>query len=172
MATKSTKAKKKTSAEIAAALEKASAIKVPPRSFGKHPGGRPQLYRPEMCAVAIECGRKGFSKVQIAAKLNVSRSMVDEWCVTHHEFSVAISQAMTFSQAWWEAESLKGIRRPASAFNAGLFGKVMAARFPHDYRERTQLYTEPGAPIEQKHSGTVALDASEAYKRMLNGDAA
>lgn len=100
----------------------------------KGPGGRPSLYKPEYCDRVIELGREGMSVVEMAAEIGVSRSTLEEsWPEAHEEFSEAFARARELSQAWWERQGRIGLT--AERFNAQVYSRSMAARFPKDWRE-------------------------------------
>lgn len=120
------------------------------------PAGRPTLYRPEYCEKVIELGKEGNSRVQIAAELGVAKSTLQEWEKEFPEFSVAITRAMTFSQAWWETKGKECLVMPAGAtFQSSVWSRSMAARFPDDWRENSKMehVGKDGGPIE--HTTTV-----------------
>lgn len=101
----------------------------------KKPVGRPTKYDPEMCEKLLIMGRQGYSITEMAAKLCVHRDTLYEWAKVHIEFSDTLLVAMTHSEAWWEHLAHVAIKLPTSAFNTGLWSKIMSARFPHTYRE-------------------------------------
>lgn len=112
-------------------------------------GGRPSDYLPEFCERVIELGRMGKSKAQIAADLDVCRNTLDNWATVHPEFLNALTRARDFAQAWWEDKAQTGLE--TSGFNASLWSRSMAARFPDDYTERQkrELTGANGGPVEQ-----------------------
>ena len=115
------------------------------------PAGRPTLYRTEYCDKVVELGRDGLSRVQIAAEFDVAKSTLQEWEKQYPEFSVAITRAMTLSQAWWEKKGQECLIMPAGAtFQSSVWSRSMAARFPDDWRENSKLeHTgKDGGPIE------------------------
>lgn len=113
--------------------------------------GRPSDYRPEYCERAVELGRQGKSKAQIAADLDVCRNTLDNWAREHAEFLSAITRARDLSLAWWEDKAQSGLE--TSGFNASLWSRSMAARFPEDYTERQkrEVTGKDGGPVEQVH---------------------
>jgi hypothetical protein len=113
--------------------------------------GRPTDYLPEHCERVIELGREGKSKAQIAAELDVCRNTLDNWAKEHPEFLSAITRARDLSLAWWEGEAQSGLK--TSGFNASLWSRSMAARFPDDYTERQkrEVTGANGGPVEQTH---------------------
>ena len=103
------------------------------------PAGRPSDYDPAFCERVIELGEQGFSKVQIAAEFQVAKSTLQEWEKAHPEFSVALTRAMTLSQAWWERKGQDCLIMPTGAtFQGNVWSRSMAARFPDDWRESTK----------------------------------
>lgn len=101
--------------------------------------GRPTKYRPEFCKIVIELGRIGKSKAQIAAdeRIDVSRVTLDEWCTQNPAFLYALTRARDLALAEWENKAENGIA--SVGFNSGLWGRIMSARFPDDYREVREL---------------------------------
>lgn len=111
---------------------------------------RPTDYREEFCGRVIELGRKGKSKAQIAAALDVSRQTLDAWTKAHPEFLDAINAARDLAQAWWEDQGQTGLY--AERFNATAFIFQMKNRFRDDYADATAV----------KHSGAIGtFDASK-----------
>ena len=110
-------------------------------------GGRPTLYKPEYIQRVIEYGKEGRSLTQIAARLDVSRDTIYAWCSEISEFSDAIMRARELAQDWWETQGQSGLAN--REFNAPLWAKSMAARFPQDYTEarRTEISGPNGGPV-------------------------
>ncbi|KAB7765392.1 hypothetical protein [Xanthomonas sp. LMG 12461] len=111
------------------------------------PAGRPTDYRPEYCQKVIELGKQGKSIVQMACELDVVKSTLYVWEETYPEFSDAFTRARQWSQYWWESQGQCGLT--ADKFNASLWSRSMAARFPDDYQERkgVELSAPGGGPI-------------------------
>lgn len=109
---------------------------------------RPTDYREEFCGRVIELGRKGKSKAQIAAALDVSRQTLDTWAQVHPEFLDAVKAARDLALAWWEDQGQSGLH--AEKFNATAFIFQVKNRFRDDYADRTALeHTgRNGGPIE------------------------
>lgn len=136
------------------------------------PAGRPTDYEPDYCEQVIEMGKIGMSLVEMAATLGVAKStLTDLWPVAHPEFKAALTHAKECSQCWWESMGrVNLIMAPQSGtFQASVWSRSMAARFPADWREKseTTLQGVDGAPI--KTESTVVLTSEEAYKKMLGG---
>ena len=118
------------------------------------PAGRPTLYRPEYCELAVELGAQGKSLAQIGAACGVARITLREWCERHEEFAAAIARAKDLSMCWWEEQAHIGMwESPEGArLNPQLWSRSMAARFPDDYREskKTELTGPGGGPIQSQ----------------------
>ena len=112
-------------------------------------GGRPTDYSPEYCEQVVELGKQGKSVVQMACHFDVARSTIYEWASVHPEFSDAFTRAKQHSQDWWETKAQENLA--TSGFNASLWSRSMAARFPEDYTERQkrELTGANGGPVEQ-----------------------
>lgn len=123
----------------------------------KHPGGRPTKYDPAFCERVMELGAEGRSKVEIAFEIGVDRKTLDNWSDVHPEFFHAITRAKLAEQAWWERKGRENIDKPI--FQASMWSRSMAARFPDDWREvsRQERSGPDGKPQEINHSGSVAV---------------
>jgi hypothetical protein len=110
---------------------------------------RPSDYRPEYCERVIELGKQGYSVVEMADELDVSRNTLEtNWPAAHPEFLEALTRAREASQAWWEKAGRTGMLM--SGFNSSVWSRSMAARFPRDWREvkGTEHTGLNGGPIE------------------------
>lgn|SRR5574343_730380 len=127
--------------------------------------GRPSLYKPEYCQVVMDMGREGKSFAQMAAALDIDKDTLYHWRTQHEEFSVALSRARTYAQAWWETKGQDGLSN--RDINPGMYKIAMAARFPDDYSDRSkvELTGANGGPIKSE----VTMTPDEAYKALLNG---
>jgi hypothetical protein len=105
--------------------------------------GRPTGYDPAYCARVIELGKAGKSKVQMAAEFDVCRNTIENWARDNPEFLSALTRASTHAQAWWENAGQTGIS--ADKFNGSVWSRSMAARFPEDWREKTEQNVNHGA---------------------------
>jgi DNA-binding XRE family transcriptional regulator len=126
------------------------------------PAGRPTDYRPEYCASVVEFGRMGKSLTWMAAELGVAKSTLQLWEKEKPEFSVAMTQARALSQQWWEdAGQQSMLLSPGQGtFNASVWSRSMAARFPEDWRENkgVELTGAGGGPVEVRQVTFVAPD--------------
>ena len=117
------------------------------------PAGRPSKYRPGYCETVLELGAQGCSVVEMAAEIGVSRSTLEtEWPAAHEEFSEAFAQARQLSQAWWEKQGrVNLVMAPGmGTFQATVWSRSMAARFPADWRENkgVEVTGAGGGPIK------------------------
>ncbi|WDI91931.1 hypothetical protein JH280_11335 [Xanthomonas campestris] len=96
----------------------------------------------------VRLGKEGKSVVQMACAIDVAKSTLYLWAETIPEFSDAFTRAKQWAQDWWETQGQCGLT--ADKFNAALWSRSMAARFPEDYQERkgVELTGASGAPLE------------------------
>jgi AcrR family transcriptional regulator len=121
----------------------------------KGPGGRPSLYKPEYCERVLELGREGMSVVEMAAEIGVSRSTLEEhWPAAHEEFCEAFARARELSQAWWERQGRVGLT--AERFNAQVYSRSMAARFPKDWRESKNVDSTVNVQLDEKKQAKIS----------------
>lgn len=102
---------------------------------------RPSTYDPSFCDQVIELGKLGLSVVEMAAQIGVSRNTLEtNWPEQHPEFLEALTHARECSQAWWESMGrVNLVMAPQSGnFQASVWSRSMAARFPNDWREKTE----------------------------------
>ena len=113
-------------------------------------GGRPTAYDPAYCDDVIEYGRAGKSLTWIATELGVVKQTIHNWMAEHPEFLDAMTRAKELSQRWWEDKGQEGV--DADKFNASVWSRSMAARFPDDWREirGTELTGKDGGPLAVK----------------------
>lgn len=115
--------------------------------------GRPTDYKPEYCERVIELGRLGMSVVEMAADIGVARNTLEQlWPAANPEFLQALTHARECSQAWWESMGRTNLIMPPQTgqFQASVWSRSMAARFPKDWREKNETaHTGPnGGPLE------------------------
>jgi len=122
--------------------------------------GQPTLYVPEHCETVEALGAQGKSITVMAATIGVSRDTIYEWAKVHPEFSDALTRARLLSQMWWEDTGQNAMFMPG--FNASVWAKSMAARFPDEWRDntRTELVGKDGGAIQHDH--TVGLSTETA----------
>lgn len=116
------------------------------------PAGRPSSYDPSYCDLVIELGKNGYSVVEMAAHIGVARGTLEaNWTAENPEFLASFTQARLHSQAWWEAIGRDNLIMPqgSGTFQASVWSRSMAARFPADWREsnKTELVGNGGEPL-------------------------
>lgn len=98
--------------------------------------GRPSDYDESYCEKVIEFGEQGKSITWMAAELGVARQTIHNWAASHPEFLDALDRAMAKSQQWWEDSGQTNMM--GQGFNASVWSKSMAARFPEDWRDNSK----------------------------------
>lgn len=98
---------------------------------------RPSKYDPAFCEKVIEWGRQGKSRAWICAELNVVRQTLKNWEADFPDFLVAMERAKILEQQWWEDEGQSALR--LQGYQASMWSRSMAARFPDDWREKSEL---------------------------------
>ncbi len=124
------------------------------------PAGRPSVYTSEFCERVIEYGSAGKSLTWIAAEIGVSRETIYRWMEEIPEFSDAMTEAQLRSQQWWEDAGQRGMEQ--TGFNAAIWSRSMAARFPKDWRENKGVELSGGVKVEtatkeQRDAATAAV---------------
>lgn len=121
---------------------------------------RPTEYKQEYCEQVIEYGKQGKSLAWIAAELDVVKQTLFNWCDVHPEFLDALTRAKQESQRWWEDAGQVGMVAPG--FNASIWSRSMAARFPDDWREQKglELTGAQGGPVQIQKIERTIVDPS------------
>lgn len=103
------------------------------------PRGRPTSYDPGYCELVINYGGQGKSRAWIAAQLGVVPATVDNWEKAHPEFLGAMTRAKVLEQQWWEDVGQTClVMEVGKSFSQSTWSRSMAARFPKDWREKTE----------------------------------
>ena len=125
------------------------------------PAGRPSKYDPSFCDLVIEWGAEGKSVAWMAANLDVSKDTIYQWVKDYPEFSDSLTRARTKAQAYWEDAGQNGMT--SKEFNASIWSRSMAARFPEDWREKseTAVTGAGGGPLE--HAITLEVKGVSAH---------
>jgi hypothetical protein len=87
---------------------------VPPANNGKHPGGRPSLYTPELVAEICKGLEAGNMRRAVAAYCGINKDTIQDWLNNKPEFSAQVRKAeakaeyrcvikVMFGQAGWQA---------------------------------------------------------------------
>ncbi|NDC76065.1 hypothetical protein EBZ70_12525 [bacterium] len=72
----------------------------------KHPGGRPTIYRPEMCQQLIQAMAGGLSAEAAAAKIGIGGRTLFSWQAQHPEFQQAIQEGRHRALLFWEERAI------------------------------------------------------------------
>ena len=99
--------------------------------------GRPTKYSPEVGEVVFDLMDDGLSVVQVARKLNVSRSTIYKWAEDNSDFSDTLTRAREASEAFWEYKFTSMMQSRASDSSQSLIKLYFASRF--SWRENDQL---------------------------------
>lgn len=129
------------------------------------PAGRPTDYRPEFCEIVKELGKQGKSLAEIGSELGIVRSTLLSWERENPEFSEAMALARLYSQGWWESIGRNHVveDKDGAKVNSSLYSRSMAARFPDDWREKTEQ------KIDQTLQLTPMSEAEAAiYEKYIN----
>lgn len=81
----------------------------------------------------MDYGRQGYSMVQIAVALEISRSTFYLWIEKHKAFSDTVKAARDASQAFWETMGMKLAKSGEGNATAYIF--QMKNRFRDDYKD-------------------------------------
>lgn len=112
------------------------------------PAGRPSDYEPAFCARIIELGEQGASVVEMAHDIGVTRQTLYNWRDNWEEFFDAFARATEASQVWWEKKGRDSLT--TAGFQSAVWSRSMAARFPDDWREKSELNHKHGLSEEAK----------------------
>src|SRR4029077_11565319 len=82
-----------------------------------------------------DLGKQGKSLVAMACGLNESVEVLEDWGAAHIEFLHGLGEARRHSQCWWEDRGTEGMLAGPGSFNAAIWSRSMAARFPETWRE-------------------------------------
>lgn len=112
-------------------------------------GGRPSVYKEEYCERIVDLGLRGASVVEMAFELGVTKQTLHNWTDAHPDFLDAFTRAKMASQVWWERKGRDGMEKPSQEFQASIWSRSMAARFPEDWTEkqRQEVSGPNGAPV-------------------------
>lgn len=105
-----------------------------------------------MCERVVEWGREGKSRAWIAAELGITKQTLNEWDKQHPLFSESLARAKVLEQKWWEEAGQKNLA--TQGFAQSMWSRSMAARFPDDWREKTD--------------NTTTLEAGDSFATLLS----
>lgn len=128
--------------------------------------GRPSPYREAFCEKVIEWGKYGKSRTWFAAELGVSRKTLLEWRSAYPDFRAALEIADAFSQQWWEDAGQSGMTSE-DPFNAAIWSRSMAARFPEEWREKKDLTVTDDREPSQFDIRLLPAEHREQFRQLL-----
>jgi hypothetical protein len=120
-------------------------------------------YDPKFCKVVLEIGAKGGWTAEMAEACDVNERCIRTWRQKYPEFKEACERAHQKAQAYYEKSARKGMFN--KNFNAGLWGRQMAARHPDMYTEKKR--TEISAQI----SVISGVPRTEDDLKLITGEA-
>lgn len=94
-------------------------------------------YKPEYCKRIVELGKKGKTKSQMAAALNIALSTFNAWMDAHEEFAEAYARADTQARAYMEGLAERGVFLGAR-FNDRAWLAMLRSRWP-DFKDERSL---------------------------------
>lgn len=128
--------------------------------------GRPTKYDPAFCELVIGWGRLGKSLEWMCSELGIVFNTLKAWGEANEEFGEALDLAHLHALRVWEDKGEAGLG--SRDFNANLYSRSMAARFPKKWRESKHIEATGanGAPL----GGDMDIaHLSDEEKRVLAG---
>lgn len=101
--------------------------------------GRPTVYKPEFCQLAIDIMKKGGAKCEVAAAMYVSEDTFYKWVKKYPDFSEAVSIGQSLSEAYWTKLGRDNVitKFKGDSLNAGVYGLHMKNRFNWSDKNKT-----------------------------------
>ena len=134
----------------------------------KHPGGRPTLYRREMCNRLVEAMGKGLTAEAAAARIGISARSLFYWQQQHPEFLQAIQEGRQRSQLWWEERALAMASGEAGNTQIVMLGLRNRSRAATGWNNDTVKleHTGPeGGPVEVKAEHKIDIESLSHEQR-------
>lgn len=125
------------------------------KKAAKNKGGRPTLYRPEMCQIVVECGKEGKGPAEMASQLGVTRQSMWNWTKVHQEFFDALKRAYDEGLAWWEKKGREATFGGVEGFHATSYIFQMKNRFRDEWRDKIDHDVEFSGDINITLGGNV-----------------
>ena len=106
--------------------------------------GRPTKYKEEFCDQIIPLFEQGMSIREVCANLGIHYDTFNEWRKDPEkkDFSEAIKEGLSLSQAWWETQARKGMWKDKESnleLNPTLWFMNMKNRFAHEWKDRQEV---------------------------------
>jgi hypothetical protein len=134
----------------------------------KHPGGRPTLYRREMCGRLVEAMADGLTAEAAAARIGISARSLFYWQKEHPEFLQAIQEGRQRSQLWWEERALAMANGESGNTQIVMLGLRNRSRAASGWNNETVKleHTGPeGGPIQVEPTHKIDIEALEPEQR-------
>jgi hypothetical protein len=134
----------------------------------KHAGGRPTLYRREMCDRLVEAMAGGLTAEAAAARIGISARSLFYWQQQHPEFLQAIQEGRQRSQLWWEERALAMANGEAGNTQIVMLGLRNRSRAATGWNNDTVKleHTGPeGGPVEVKAEHKIDIESLSHEQR-------
>jgi hypothetical protein len=134
----------------------------------KHAGGRPTLYRREMCDRLVEAMAGGLTAEAAAARIGISARSLFYWQQQHPEFLQAIQEGRQRSQLWWEERALamaNGESGNTQIVVLGLRNRSRAATGWNNDTVKLEHTGPEGGPVEVKAEHKIDIASLEPEQR-------
>jgi hypothetical protein len=134
----------------------------------KHAGGRPTLYRREMCDRLVEAMAGGLTAEAAAARIGISARSLFYWQKEHAEFLQAIQEGRRRSQLWWEERALamaNGESGNTQIVMLGLRNRSRAATGWNNDTVKLEHSGPEGGPVEVKAEHTIDIESLSHEQR-------
>ena len=134
----------------------------------KHAGGRPTLYRREMCDRLVEAMAGGLTAEAAAARIGISARSLFYWQQQHPEFLQAIQEGRQRSQLWWEERALAMANGESGNTQIVVLGLRNCSRAATGWNNDTVKleHTGPeGGPVEVKAEHKIDIASLEPEQR-------
>ena len=119
-------------------------------------------YKKEMCERVIQLYKNGESDVEVAAALNISKSMFYRWIKdpTKAEFAEAVEKGKTLSEVWWQR-----LGRAGAAGKVPIQARVFIANMRNRFGWVENALIDDAAPPNQQNKNVeIMAEALQAIK--------
>ena len=127
----------------------------------KHAGGRPTLYRREMCDRLVNAMSDGLTAEAAAARIGISARSLFYWQQQHSEFLQAIEKGQQRSQLWWEERAIKRRGRSTRSLHSDAGKRIRQVAAPLDDPREERFVT---LYVENPNGTQAAIAAGYAPK--------
>ena len=133
-----------------------------------HAGGRPTLYRGDLCDRLVDAMAKGLTAEAAAARIGISARSLFYWQQQHPEFLQAIQEGRQRSQLWWEERALamaNGESGNTQIVVLGLRNRSRAATGWNNDTVKLEHTGPEGGPVEVKAEHKIDIASLEPEQR-------